>query len=146
VTIRIGFTGTRKPLTPAQIERLTSVLTAEGERHPGAVTFRHGDCVGADAAAHAIARQLGFCIVLHPPTNNSLRANLNAECSTVWKAKPYFERNRDIVDYSDCLVACPEGPETQRSGTWSTVRYALRVGVPVVVVWPDGRLERAVQP
>jgi predicted Rossmann fold nucleotide-binding protein DprA/Smf involved in DNA uptake len=42
------------------------------------------------------------------------------------------------------LVACPreEHGEETRSGTWSTVRYARRVGRPVIVVRPSGRIER----
>jgi predicted Rossmann fold nucleotide-binding protein DprA/Smf involved in DNA uptake len=32
--------------------------------------------------------------------------------------------------------------ESPRSGTWYTIRYALRRGKRVIIVWPDGRTER----
>jgi len=52
-------------------------------------------------------------------------------------------RNRDIVAASDALLAAPEGPEASypRSGTWATVRMARRAGLPIQIVWPDGRIE-----
>lgn len=56
--------------------------------------------------------------------------------------KKPLDRNRDIVEAAEVLIACPDGPERQRSGTWATIRHALRVGKPVVIVWPDGRVER----
>lgn len=31
--------------------------------------------------------------------------------------------------------------ERTQSGTWSTVRYAVKVGKPVTICYPDGRLE-----
>lgn len=58
---------------------------------------------------------------------------------------PYMERNRAIVDASDVLIACPYEivePEFGRSGTWSTIRYALTIpNFPVVIIWPNGRVE-----
>jgi hypothetical protein len=140
---RIGFTGTREPLTEAQTASLRRLLEQQKTTH-GAHTLHHGDCVGADATAHAIAKELGYSIVIHPPTSNAMRAELAGEGDVVENPLPYLERNRKIVDAVGALVACPKGPEERRSGTWFTVRYALRMGVPVVVVWPDGRIEKAV--
>ena len=50
--------------------------------------------------------------------------------------KPYLDRNRDIVDACEVLLATPDGPERLRSGTWSTVRYARKIGKPVEVRLP----------
>jgi hypothetical protein len=71
------------------------------------------------------------------------RAHLEGDCDDEWPVRPYLDRNREIVDNTDVLVACPAGPEERRSGTWSTIRHALRWGVPVILCWPDGRAERA---
>jgi hypothetical protein len=43
--------------------------------------------------------------------------------------KPYLNRNRHIVRETALLIAVPnELTEQPRSGTWSTVRYAQRLG------------------
>lgn len=124
---------------------------AQGEQvQPGTVEFHHGDCVGADAQAHQLVRSLyadpeeGWFVVTHPPTDPKARA----WCGVVEYdgpgdqlfPKPYLERNHAIVDATDCLIACPDGPERERSGTWATVRYARRRGKRVVVIMPDGEL------
>lgn len=142
----IGFTGTRRGTTGPQQETLRRILTgaliAGGEMH-------HGDCVGADEEAHAIADSLGAAIYVHPPVDPSFRAYCDGRTTAyVAEPKPYLERNRDIVDESDVLVACPDGPERRRSGTWATIRYARNpdphegsvvvLGVPVIVIWRNG--------
>jgi predicted Rossmann fold nucleotide-binding protein DprA/Smf involved in DNA uptake len=53
---------------------------------------------------------------------------------------PYLERNHAIVNESDFLIAAPDGPETLRSGTWATVRYARKVGKRVLVIMPNGEI------
>lgn len=56
---------------------------------------------------------------------------------------PYLQRNKVIVDRCGVLVAAPgEAQEQLRSGTWSTIRYARRVGRPVIMVLPDGTVVR----
>jgi hypothetical protein len=52
--------------------------------------------------------------------------------------KDFLERNRDIVDRVEILIAAPEGPEVQRSGTWSTVRYARGKVIPIYLLRPKG--------
>jgi hypothetical protein len=76
-------------------------------------------------------------VVGHPPTNSSLRAA--RQCDELWPEAPYLLRNRQICDEVDVLLAAPDGAERVRSGTWSTVRYALWLPMPVVVLYPDGR-------
>jgi hypothetical protein len=105
--------------------------------------FHHGDCIGADAEAANIFR---LCIspnilVSHPPLNPSKRAYvLSAE---VRPEKEYLERNQDIVNETAFLIACPKefAGEELRSGTWSTVRYARKVGKRVTIVRPDGTIK-----
>lgn len=132
--MNVGFTGTQRGLTETQWATLCLLLYA---RAPG--DFHEGDCIGSDAQAAYGARLIGFRIIGHPPINQSKRAFFPAD---EWrKALPYLDRNRAIVDAVQEMIATPgEFEEQLRSGTWSTVRYARRVGKPVHVILPDGRV------
>jgi hypothetical protein len=130
--MRIGFTGTHHGMTPAQVRVFRSILSG----HKGAA-LHHGDCVGADAQAHEVACSLGRDVTIHPPVIGAQRA---------WKTspdirapRPYLSRSKDIVRETDMLIAAPaEAKEQRRSGTWSTVRFARKLGKPVFVISPDG--------
>jgi hypothetical protein len=57
--------------------------------------------------------------------------------------RTYLERNKDIVRESASLIAAPlQAEEQQRSGTWSTVRFARKIGKPVFLILPDGTVLR----
>jgi hypothetical protein len=130
----VGFTGTQRGMNEAQWRTLWTLLI---ERAPG--DFHEGDCNGSDAQAAHGARLAHFRIVSHPPTNSSKRAFFQADVE--WPAAPYLDRNKQIVNASQEMIATPgEFEEQLRSGTWSTVRYARRVGKPVHVILPDGRV------
>lgn len=132
--MNIGFTGTRHGLTWAQRGRLIHLLRYSFNP-PG--VFHHGDCVGADAMAHDLARRAGYQIVRHPSLNPKHRAFCNEGVQR--KLKRYLDRNHDIVDESDILIACPyQAKEVMRSGTWATVRYARKKGKPVILMFPSG--------
>jgi hypothetical protein len=130
----IGFTGTRNPLTAPQLESLQRVLQRLQTR--GASSIHHGDCRGADEAAHRLAGALGLRRVIHPPDVDTLRAFCLGE--ETCPPAPYLTRNRHIVEAGGILVACPDGPERLKSGTWSTVRHARKLKRPCLVIWPDG--------
>lgn len=98
-------------------------------------TLHHGDCIGSDETAHYIAKALGCRIVIHPPSNPKKRAR--CEGDEMRGEKPYLNRNCDIVDESEYLVATPkERQEMVYSGTWSTVRHARRTKKPINVIYP----------
>lgn len=122
-------------------------------RATGMTEFHHGDCVGADAQAHEIVADLfpDVDIHIHPPTKDDYRANcfqrtqqLSLERSLKifqHPTRPYLDRNRDIVDSSDLVLAAPNTyGEVLRSGTWATVRYAWKINTPIIIVNPDGSL------
>jgi hypothetical protein len=130
----VGFTGTQRGLSTAQAAALRTMLAGWPVGY-----FHHGDCIGADAEAHAIARELGWKIVLHPPTIDTKRAHLEADCAIVCKTRPYLERNQRIVESTAVMIATPgEFEEQLRSGTWATVRLARKANRPLALVYPDG--------
>jgi hypothetical protein len=99
--------------------------------------FHHGDCIGADDQAGNLAIELGYTIVTHPPTNESKRAF--ADYDIELPRKPYLERNHDIVNQTDHLIAAPKEMDEQvRSGTWATIRYAEKKMKDLTIIFPDG--------
>jgi hypothetical protein len=128
-----GLTATRHGMSSEQKATLRSYLAgATGQ-------FHHGLCIGGDADGHHIARDLGYWIIGHPPTNPTLRADL--ACDELRPQRPYLDRNKDIVDETIALIAAPSELEEQpRGGTWSTVRYAKRIGKAVVLILPNGKI------
>ena len=132
----IGFTGTQDGMTS---EQHIAVIDIVRQVSPNGV--HHGDCVGADEEFHRIAQSLRVPIVIHPPDNPVKRAW--CEGGLVKDRKPYLERNHDIVDSVDLLIAAPRTSEEQlRSGTWSTVRYARKIGKSIVIITPNGTVTR----
>lgn len=138
--VRVGMTGTRNPITGAQLNWAAGQLAR-------ASALEHGACVGADEELHHLAVCFpGLPITVHPPEDERLmmpREKWAARSGiVVMPARGYHARNRDIVDNTARLIALPDGPERKQSGTWYTVRYAVQVAKkPVLICYPDGRIE-----
>ena len=150
----VGFTGSRAGITDAQKRIVTKML---GMIRP--VEAHHGECVGADAMFHEIVREaLPEChIIGHPPLYNS---TLWARLAGYYREEdplPYLERDRSIVEACGILIGCPKigrrftnlvdratskYGNQYRSGTWYTINYALKMGKEVVIVNPDGTIDR----
>lgn len=128
--MKYGFTGTQEGMTERQQKTLI-LLLKDMKNH----VFHHGDCVGADEQAHFIAERCGLYIWIHPPINNNKRAF--CESDTILPAKEYIDRNHDIVDACDILIAAPKTlSEGLRSGTWATIRYARKNSIPCIILEP----------
>ena len=134
-----GFTGTRNNLTPKAAKGLADLLVMLDPRQ-----VQHGDCVGADNTLHYMALGLGIPIGVRPPVDDRFRAWTRVTASVyVYPPKPYIQRNHDIVNHTQYLIACPDTmQEVLRSGTWATIRYAGKNNRVVYLVYPDGRLDR----
>lgn len=114
----------------------------------------HDNCIGADEQFSSIVIDIFYDYndfeddeprpreIAHPTYFPSMQ-NQNSLADVILDPKPPLERNKDIVNVCDILLAAPKGPEEQRSGTWSTVRYARKVGKPVVIFWPNGEVEES---
>jgi hypothetical protein len=134
--VKVGITGSRLGATEAQTEVLIETLSYLREAY-GAEELHHGDAVGVDAQAAAIARDLGYRTIGHPPDVDLYRAFFPSD-----EDRPpmdYLLRDRAVVQEVDVLIGCPNTRRpVRRSGTWYTIRYAIRVNQRLMVIWPDG--------
>ncbi len=149
--MHLGFTGTRKGLKNEQFVVLGNTLKylvegfiEHGYKH---ISWHHGDCLGADEMFHKIIKHYKFfrettdLIHIHPPQESRFRAYCKG--NVMHDEKPYLVRNRDIVDLSQGLVACPDGKgELLRSGTWQTIRYARKNLGNIIIIYPDGTIDK----
>ena len=127
----IGFSGTRVGMTEYQMELVENALKIlKPER------VHHGDCMGSDADFDKIANELNIPITIHPPERDTLRAFCKSD--EILKPKPYLDRNRDIVDNCDTLIATPQTvkPVKRGSGTWHAIRYAKKQKKNIIIVYP----------
>lgn len=128
----IGFSGSRLGMTVSQMKQLRDMLV---DRFVPGAQFHHGDCIGADAEAHGIARAVGYWIVGHPPQNPALRAWCAVDEQR--RPAPYLSRDDAIVAETRELLAAPDtAHERLQSGTWATVRRARKAGKPYEVITP----------
>lgn len=132
--LKVGFTGTKNGTTHSQIRsfRLLTGLMDIDE-------FHHGDCVGADEQSHEILKDRVGSMIIHPPIDPKYRAWCVGDY--MWEEKDYLKRNEDIVNNSDVLIACPRGTEEVRSGTWSTIRFAVKLRKTVIIINREGLIE-----
>lgn len=128
--MKIGFTGTREGMTIDQARKLWLFLSRNNPSE-----FHHGDCIGADEAAHYIAKSLGAYVIGHPPANPKKRAY--CECDELRPEQPFLVRNKEIVNESEVMAACPKSDVNEHwSGTWQTIRYAAKLGTPTEIIYP----------
>ncbi|NJN63546.1 MAG: hypothetical protein HC882_00835 [Acidobacteria bacterium] len=133
-TVKIlGFTGTRIGMTSLQQNTLRDALV-------GVKILVHGNCIGADDQANQIAMDLGIVREIYPSNIPGRREHRSLLGALVHAPSPPLVRNKRIVKRCDLLFAAPRGPETVRSGTWATIRYARKVGKRILVVMPNGIL------
>lgn len=137
--MKIGVTGTRSSPTTKQLDEVYKFLnSAVGycrEKDMAPPELHHGDCVGADVAVAKMAMELGMHVVCHPPTKDDLRAFHTSH--TAREPCTYFERNRNIVDETDFLIAVPyQDTHQSTGGTWYTVDYAVKKNKPVKIFYP----------
>ena len=133
----LGFTGTSRGMTPRQLKTVRKLLYNVDVLHLG-------DCVGADTEVHKMAVFLSIKTIGHPPSNRYKRSFLDYDEER--EPKSYLKRNWDIArDGKDGLIAAPSNfIEIIRgvgAGTWSTIRYARKLGRKIWIVLPDGSVK-----
>jgi hypothetical protein len=129
----VGFTGTRQGMSDHQKKTLRKAMLAanmDGIEN----CLHHGDCKGADAEAHAIAVELGWDIIIHPPVKRIMRAYCG-DGAIILPPLDYLARDEEIVRVSGFIFAAPKSDtEERRSGTWYTVRHARKLGKRVILL------------
>ena len=135
--MKVGFTGTRKGMTSRQMLALSKFLGQYGSR---ITEFHHGDCVGADAEAHEIVESfLGVGVIhIHPPSDSRFRAFKHSP--HIAEPCGYLERNHDIVNATDRMLAAPKQIECplnlRGQGTWTTITYAEKSRKSIEILEP----------
>jgi hypothetical protein len=134
----LGFTGTSKrPPTPVQIAALDDILAEFWDK--GYRTLVHGEARNADSLANDMARAKGYYTYGRPTTISDNRCEVDARA----EPKRPLDRDWDIVEEANTLVAVPANQKEEvRSGTWATVRYARKLNAPVVIIKPNGDVDR----
>lgn len=135
-TNHVGFSGTRRGMSDMQKKSVAHLVEMYS---PG--VFHHGSCMGADTEFHALADRALNMIVVHPPSNERtmIRSRVTFAKILTLEAKPYLDRDRDIVDASDIMIVAPLSFEEQlRSGSWTSLRYAKKTRRPIFHIEPDG--------
>lgn len=129
--MKVGFTGSQRGMNSRQIHNLMSWLRANDVDE-----FHHGSCIGADTAANYCAAECGIPIIIHLPIDTEKMSNLREFATEIRSPLPYLDRNHMIVNECNMLIAAPIDPEKEelRSGTWATIRYARKKGIPVLIL------------
>lgn len=119
--MKIGITGTRNGMNLNQQRWLISALVINKAKIK---EVHHGDCQGVDYECATLAAECKFKTVSHPPKYEKWRAFHQSD--EIREPKDYRDRNEDIVNECDLLIAIPrENEEQWKGGTWQTFRYAL---------------------
>lgn len=122
--MNIGFTGHRDTIANEE-----DLLRIE-ETYPDA-TWIHGGAEGFDSQVHQVALRLGK---VQGETLIILRPNYHYFPG---KIAPLM-RNETIVSLSSLIVACYDGRKI--GGTFYTINYAHKRGIPVNVLTPSGTI------
>lgn len=135
--LKLGFTGSQYgPRTEHQLEAVRGFIHGARIGHDEA-EFHAGCCIGWDDAAAEMAREYGYRLIGHPPTKKTKIGKV--EYDFYFPPLPYLERDHRIVDDTELLLAAPWTPYEQlRSGTWATIRFAVRRDKPGTAFYPDG--------
>ncbi len=143
-SIHVGFTGTRFGASEVQLAAMRRVLGELVDRSRDAEGFvaHHGDCIGADAQFHALARELRWRVVIHPPVDDADRARCVGDESR--DPLTHMKRNKAIVTEVSFMLAAPyDMTEQEHGGTWKTIRMARKAKRPLVIAFPDGSIDGA---
>lgn len=146
--LKLGFSGTRTGMNSFQYFLLTRFIDFFAGRFRVS-EFHHGDCTGSDAEAHRLIAKLypNTKIIIHPPEDPKHRAYCLHKHGSLLDTRPYLERDREIAQVCDTLLATPKSTMEDHSGTWSTIRYKREYQeknwiVPsVVIILPEGTVQ-----
>lgn len=134
--MKFGGTGTQKGMSVRQklwfVYHVHELVMMAFNANDTILDFHHGDCVGFDDEAHDLIREFFpmVKIIGHPGIDHSGKSPKRAykTCDELREPKYYTDRNKDIVNEANILIAAPRHDrELIRSGTWQTIRYAQKL-------------------
>ena len=133
-----GFTGTRAGMKAFQV-----LITRRALQQGQPLVFRHGGAFGSDFSAHALCRETNPDGLIEVWPADRKRVSLFAGQPSV-VIKPLMDplnRNKEIAKRSEFIIATPHTEKEElRSGTWATIRDAMREAKPVLIIWPASHL------
>jgi hypothetical protein len=100
----------------------------------------HGGCMGADMDFDYITTLLAAERIVHPCDLKQQQGQWN-DGAIVLSEKPPLERNDDIIQISNTIIATPKSRKEQirGSGTWYVIRHTKqRNDKCLIIVWPNG--------
>lgn len=136
----LGFTGSKKGLTPAQLDTFARRLWSKSW-----AGFVHTGVGAAAQAAHFVAIARGLSVIVYT-VDGTRGVFLPGERTTLMPSRPLLLARAALVESCAVLVACPSGPENTRSETWKDILRARAERRPVVLVWPDGTVAKDEKP
>lgn len=145
--MNVSITATSSGLTLQQHTQFVDLVFALDEPID---ELHHGDCQGGDREIDELVARQGMCslIIVHPASGSAARKRAFCHVRNwpypreVRPDRPPIERNHEMVDSTELTVALPSSYiEQRRSGTWATIRYAIRSGQHLCVIYPDGKEE-----
>jgi len=132
----VGFVGTPAGMTGAQLRSVQIALMEYGP-----VEVHLAGRGGADEQVFEIADRLRLWRMVHPGPAPTGRPVCPGDVE--FPPKPEDERFSDIAEAAGVLLAAPRGAHSAPGcRTWSTVHRARELGLPVVLVLPDGSTTR----
>jgi hypothetical protein len=148
---RLGYTGPEAGMSLEQKFQLTwkfrDFQSHATTGHNGHIEAVHGGCIGGDWEFDHLCQFFELDIIVFPATNvpDYKCADLNSKYlkRTHAVGAPALARDKSMAKWCDFLVATPgEFVELQRSGVWATVRYYIKEQKPVLIIFPDGSMEK----
>lgn len=138
--ITLGFTGSQKGMTVQQLSRFRLLIDSFADMFV-IKEFHHGCCIGADEQAHNVVVELYPKIIMHihPGNIEAKKAACEHSKKVLYPAIDNLIRNKKIVNAANVLIAAPaQNYEITRSGTWATIRDALRDKKQVLIIDTNG--------
>lgn len=137
--MKLGISGTRDGMTDAQRKSFQWVY----DRY-SVDEFHHGSCKGVDVEAARIAvheNGVPKCVCHPGPDGDPCRENSGCD-DVVLSPKNHFDRNRDIANAVDVMTIIPKQSTWQKfGGSWMSHDYTVKIAKPVVIIWPDGKIQ-----
>ena len=125
--IKIGIVGSRKYTDKRRIKDL--IFEIKEKYGDGVEIVSGGQKDGADGFAKKYALEFDMSYVEFPPShyNHNMHCILpRGEYNKPYYVSNYFERNKQIAEYSNIIVAfMPEGVESR--GTMDTIKHAEKL-------------------